>query len=139
MFDGNNDAKGGVRAEPLRRRWSAQQKARIVEETLIPGTRLSEVARRWQLCPQQIYGWRRAACRDVQAQPARTTGSAARGFVPIVSDVIPLAPAPAPRPLSAAPVIEIRLAGAVVRVSATDDTARLTAVLRAVRASGLRA
>jgi len=100
----------------------------------MPGTRLSEVARRWQLCPQQIYGWRRAACRDVQAQPARTTGSAALGFVPIVSDVIPLAPAP--RPLSAAPVIEIRLAGAVVRVSATDDTARLTAVLRAVRASG---
>jgi hypothetical protein len=45
-------------------------------------------------------------------------------------------PPAAPRAASAAPVIEIRLAGAVVRVSAVDDTARLTAVLRAVRASG---
>ena len=102
----------------------------------MPGARLSEVARRWQLCPQQIYGWRRAACRDVQAPPAGTTGSVALGFVPIVSDVIPSAPAPRAVSAAPAPVIEIRLAGAVVRVSATDDTARLTAVLRAVRASG---
>jgi transposase len=134
MFDGNNDAKGWVRADPIRRRWSAQQKARIVEETLVPGARLSEVARRWQICPQQIYGWRRAACQDAKAQPARTTEPAPLGFVPIVREVV--VPPAAPRAASAAPVIEIRLAGAVVRVSAVDDTARLTAVLRAVRASG---
>jgi transposase len=134
MFDGNNDARGEVVSQPIRRRWSAQQKARIVEETLVPGARLSEVARRWQICPQQIYRWRRAACQDANAQPVRTIEPAARGFVPIVSEVV--APPAAPRATSAAPVIEIRLAGAVVRVSAMDDTARLTAVLRAVRASG---
>jgi transposase len=129
MFDGNDDASGAVASGPIRRRWSAQQKARIIEETLMPGARLSEVARRWQVCPQQIYGWRRATCRDVKA-----TGSEPLGFVPIVSEVV--SPPPAPRAASTAPVIEIRLAGAVVRVSAIDDTARLTAVLRAVRASG---
>ena len=80
MFDGNDDARGEVVSGPIRRRWSAQQKARIVEETLVPGARLSEVARRWQICPQQIYGWRRAACQDVKA-----TGSEPLGFVPIVS------------------------------------------------------
>jgi transposase len=137
MFDGNNDARGEVVAGPIRRRWSAQAKARIVEETLVAGARLSEVARRWQVCPQQIYGWRRAVGQDVKAEAPQTTGSAPLGFVPIVSEVIQSAPTS--RAVSAAPVIEIRLAGAVVRVSAMDDTTRLTAVLRAVRASGSRA
>jgi transposase len=133
MVDGNDDTKGEIVAGPVRRRWSAQEKARIVEETLVPGARLSEVARRWQVCPQQIYCWRRAACQDVQA-----TGSAPLGFVPIVSEVVPSAPVV--RAASAAPVIEIRLAGAVVRVvSGIDDASGLTAVLRAVRASRSRA
>ena len=133
MVDGNDDTKGEIVAGPVRRRWSAQEKARIVEETLVPGARLSEVARRWQVCPQQIYCWRRAACQDVKA-----TGSAPLGFVPIVSEVVPSAPVV--RAASAAPVIEIRLAGSVVRVvSGIDDASGLTAVLRAVRASGSRA
>ena len=45
----------------------------------------------------------------------------------------------APRTTPAAPIIEIKLAGAVVRVvSGQDDGAQLTAVLRAVRASASR-
>jgi transposase len=62
MFDGNNDDTKGeyqrieVLAGAARRSWSAQEKARIVEETLVPGARLSEVARRWQVRPQLIYG-----------------------------------------------------------------------------------
>jgi hypothetical protein len=56
-------------------------------------------------------------------------------FVPIVTD---------PRPASSArvgpvaPVIEVKLAGAVVRVVSGLDDAQLTAVLRAVRASAAR-
>jgi cystathionine beta-lyase/cystathionine gamma-synthase len=43
------------------------------------------------------------------------------------------------RAASAAPEIEVKLAGAVVRVSSgMDDAAQLTAVLRAVRASASR-
>jgi len=45
----------------------------------------------------------------------------------------------APPAVLASPVIEIRLAGAVVRVGSGLDDAQLTAVLRAVRASVLRA
>jgi transposase len=137
MFDGNDDARREVVSGPMRRRWSAQQKARIVEETQVPDARLSEVARRWQVCPQQIHGWRRAAGQNGKAEPAKVARAAALGFVPIVREVV--APPPTPRAVLAAPVIEIRLAGAVVRVSAMDDTARLTAVLRAIRASGSRA
>jgi transposase len=142
MFDGNDDTKGEYQrveavAGPLRRRrWSAAEKARIVGETLVPGVRLAEVARRWQVCSQQLYGWRRVISQEVTAEPAKTTGAATLGFVPIVRDMVPPAASSA---ASAASVIEIRLAGAVVRVvPGLNDAAQLTAVLRAVRASGSR-
>jgi transposase len=67
MFDVNDDAKGGFRHVEIltdpgrRRRWSAEEKARIVAETLEAGVRVADVARRWQLCPQQVFGLRMAA------------------------------------------------------------------------------
>jgi transposase len=51
MFDVNDDAKGAFRRVEVltgpvrRRRWSAEEEARIVEETLAPGARVSEVTR----------------------------------------------------------------------------------------------
>ena len=92
MFDASNDAKGGFRRIELltgpgrRRRWSAEERSRIVEETLAPGACVSEVARRWQVCPQQVFGWRRAARRDAAAAPSAATATLAPGFVPIVTD-----------------------------------------------------
>ena len=93
---------------------------------------MSAVARRWQLSSQQVFGWRRAA--RLALTTASTGGSVTTGFVPIVTEAgsVPTVP-------QAAAVIEVRLAGAVVRVaSGVDDAARLTAVLRAVRASAAR-
>lgn len=54
-------------------------------------------------------------------------------FVPIVAPAVSAAPAGAAA--SAAAVIEIELAGAVVRVGSGLDGAVLSAVLRAVRSS----
>jgi transposase len=140
MFDVNDDAKGEYRRIEVltgpgrRRRWSADQKARIVAEALVPGARVSEVARRWQICSQQVYGWRRTMRQDL-ASAAGTT--ATPGFVPIVSDAI--AAATVQRAASGPPGIEVELAGAVVRISSgMDDAGQLTAVLRAVRASASR-
>jgi transposase len=143
MFDVNDDAKGGFRRVEIltgpgrRRRWSAEEKSRIVEESLVPGACVSEVARRWQVCPQRVFGWRRAARQDVTAAVATTARPPGAGFVPIVAeatDAVTVA-----RAVSAVPVIEIKLAGAVVRVvSGLDDGAQLAAVLRAVRASASR-
>jgi transposase len=86
--------------------------------------------------PQQVYRWRH---RDgvTPRRPMRRGRSAEPSFVPIVTAAMP-AGETAPATL-AAPVIEIRLAGAVVRVVSGLDDAQLTAVLRAVRASALRA
>ena len=142
MFDVNDDAKGKFRRVEVltgpgrRRRWSADEKARIVAETLAPGARVSEVARRWQICSQQVFGWRRAMRQDLPSVSGAPTPPATPSFVPIVSEAIP---ATTVRHAAPAPEIEVKLAGAVVRVlSGMDDAAQLTAVLRAVRASASR-
>ena len=139
MFDASDDAKGGYRRLEIltgpgrRRRWSAEDKARIIAETLVPGARVSEVARRWQLSSQQVFGWRRAA--RLAMTTAISGGPITTGFVPIVTEGGPVTAVPQ----AAAPVIEVRLAGAVVRVaSGVDDAAQLTVVLRAIRASAAR-
>ena len=139
MDDVTDDAKNGGfrRIEVLtgpgrRRRWSEDSKARIVAETLAPGAVVAEVARRWQVCPQQVFGWRRERRLGGSAELAPL------GFVEIVPDTPlsteglsgPVSPAPPP----VAPV-EVRLAGAVLRVGPDTDAALLTMVLRALRAS----
>jgi transposase len=113
MFDVKDDAKGVFRRIEVltgparRRRWSAEDKARIIAETLVPGARVSEVARRWQICSRQVFGWRRAARRDLRTTPATTTTPASAGFVPIVTEAVPVTTVPH----TSAPVIEVRLAG----------------------------
>jgi transposase len=139
MDDVNDDAKGGYRRIEVltgpgrQRRWSAEEKGRIVAEMLAPGARVSEVARRWQVCPQQVFGWRREARVHTSADSAARGSLVTPDFVPIVSSATPSASRS--RMGSAASVIEVKLAGAVVRVSGLGDGAELTAVLRAIRAS----
>ncbi|TGQ29085.1 hypothetical protein EN859_033530 [Mesorhizobium sp. M00.F.Ca.ET.216.01.1.1] len=43
----------------LRRRWPAEAKRRILEETLAPGVNVSAVARAHGVSPQQLFAWRR--------------------------------------------------------------------------------
>ena len=126
------DLKGGgyQRVEVLtgpgrRRAWDEASKARVVAESYAPGAVVSAVARRWQIAPQQLFTWRREARA---AGLAASRGEAA--FVPIVAE--PLAAEVA----GSEAIIEVVLAGAVVRVSPGVDPALLTAVLRAVRGSG---
>jgi len=42
-----------------RRRWSAEQKRAIVADSLAPGAMVTEIARRVDIRPGQIYRWRR--------------------------------------------------------------------------------
>src|ERR1700745_1140121 len=42
-----------------RRRWSAEEKARIVQETYAPGRSFSLVARQHGIAPNQLFAWRR--------------------------------------------------------------------------------
>jgi transposase len=145
MDDVKADANGGFRRVEVltgparRRRWSDAEKARIVAETLAPDASVSDVARRWQVCSQQVFTWRREARAGHLVLPLEAAAPAAKpGFVPIVAESQPEAIAPATERAAksaAAPVIEIRLAGAVVRVAVGTDCTLLADVLRAVRAS----
>ena len=77
----------------------------------------------------------RISSRSNSARPPRTARTASMSR-PWALDVTLAAPVQRATPLSATSAIEVKLAGAVVRVaSGMDDAAQLTAVLRAVRAS----
>ncbi|MDH2401820.1 transposase [Bradyrhizobium sp. SSUT18] len=59
-----------VITETGRRRWfSRDDKARIVEETLVPSAVVSEIARRHGLTPQQVLTWLRQARRPAATKP----------------------------------------------------------------------
>ena len=147
MDDVTDDAKGEFRRIELltgparRRRWSEAEKARVVAETLVPGAVVSAIARRWQVCPQQVFGWRRAARVGDVAVPTKRDGPAFVPIVgesprPLVTEAAPPTPGVTALPVApSAPAVEVALAGAVVRVASGTDGALLTAVLRAVRAS----
>ena len=49
---------GGVER---RRRWSPDEKMRLVEEALVPGAKVSEVARRNGISASLLFTWRRQA------------------------------------------------------------------------------
>jgi transposase len=52
---------GKVLGVERRRRWSKDEKSRIVEETLMPGAVVSEVARRHGVAQSLLFTWRRLA------------------------------------------------------------------------------
>jgi transposase len=60
-----------------RRRWSASEKVRMVEETFEPGMTVSLVARRHGVAPNQLFMWRRLV-----AQGALTAAGAGEEVVP---------------------------------------------------------
>ena len=133
-----------------RRRWSSDEKARVLVESLRPGANISDVARRNGLSPQQLFGWRREVREPEpspipvrkRGRPKKVLGgappdTAPAHFAPIVI-AAPAASSPppsggSPTDRSAPGTIEITIGDAVVRVRGQVDMALLAAVLRAVR------
>ena len=114
-----------------RRQWSDDEKARIVEETLVPGTRVAEVARRNAVSASLVFGWRRLAREGLLGR-----GVPALMPVEIVAPLpAPPTPAPsvAPRPRRSAGLIEIELSqGRRLRVGRDVDGDALRRVLDAL-------
>jgi len=123
-FDPNSSATRRVEVfvgTGRRRRWSSDEKARIVEETLAAGAVASEVARRHGISAQQLFGWRRAA-------RLRESAAGVPDFAPVVLE----APAQEPRP-SDGGVLEIVVGAMVARIPLTADGATLARIVRALR------
>jgi transposase len=120
-----------------RRRFSDDDKARIVEETLAPGAVVSEVARRHGLSPQQLFGWRRQARLPV----ATIREAEAARFVPAVVEA--QGPERTVRRQRRGPmrhadrtggIIEVEIDGVTVRVGRGAEAKTVAAVLRALKA-----
>lgn len=119
-----------------RRRWPDDVKAQIVAESLQPGVLVSAVARRHGIPPQQLTTWRRAVRDGRLALPGNADGP---GFVPLlvdgdtaeVADEGPVEAKPTPR---TGAVIEVEVAGIVLRLPAETAAARIAAVVSALKA-----
>ncbi|WP_258763971.1 IS66-like element accessory protein TnpA [Bradyrhizobium arachidis] len=133
-----------VITETGRRRWfSKDDKARIVEETLVPGAVVSEIARRHGLTPQQVFTWRR------QARRLPTPMADDPPFVPAVLNAMtPVAVAGHERKTARRQAkpdvrarrcdvggIEIEAEGVTIRVGRGADVAMIAALVHALKAS----
>jgi transposase len=147
MLDTRNDARneGGTyqRVEVItgrqrRRRWTAEEKSRIVAESLEADANISDVARRHGVARGLLTTWRRQLSSGGQ--------EAAQSFATVKIDPLAAISNDAPRHSSepdavarALPTvrsrgrIEIDIAGARIRVESGVDQATLATVLAAVR------
>jgi len=110
-----------------RRRWSEEEKARAIEESLAPDAVVSQVARRHGVTPQQLFTWRREARQKaVESSPP---------FVPaIVEGDVAAARAPKAE-TPAAPVMEIEIGDAHVWIWRDADISLATAIVRALQSA----
>jgi transposase len=111
----------------LRRRWSVEAKARIVEASMRPGANISAVARAHGLRPQQVFAWRRQAIRRgaITILP-EGAASAAQSFVPVEV---------AHDGAGRAGGLEIVIGDATIRVESGVASTLLIEAIRAVRSA----
>jgi transposase len=126
-----------------RRRRTADEKRRIVEETLAPGTSVSVVARRHDVNANQLFAWRRQYQRGGLGNGASLipVGIIGRdGSVSAASDLAKpkSVQLPGPPPVAADPkqskMIEVELrSGTRIRIDADVRAAVLQRVLKMIR------
>jgi transposase len=119
---GRVDIRAGV---GRRRRWSDEEKGRVVAESYAPGAVVSEVAREHEITPQHLFAWRKAAREGRFAVPA----DAGPLFVPVV-----VAPQTTASRLGGAALI-IEIDGVVLRADCGIDVGWLANLLCAVKAA----
>jgi transposase len=128
-----------MRAEVLtgperRRRWSAEEKTGIVAEAMLPGAKVSEIARRHGISRGLLYTWR----REAEQQAAAST---LPELVPVVmanagGETLPSARERQSAASKPAGTIEITLpSGVRVTVRGRVEERALRAVLGALRSA----
>ena len=140
-IDVHNDVSKPVRPRRVevlngverRRKWPDKTKIAIVAEALEPGVVISDVARRHDINPSQLFGWVRQFRDEVLAASRQPHAPAPPLFVPTVLDPTPaLVTTPAPA-LCEASTIEISIGPATVRVRGPVDAKALATVLKALK------
>ena len=101
------------------RSWSDEEKARIVEQTLVAGANVSAIARSNGLDPSQLFAWRRKAIATGVVAPLAEASSRPVKFTRFES--------------MRSDLVEIVIGDVVVRAGGDVEPGRLADVIRAVR------
>jgi transposase len=141
LREARRDANACRRGESIgvdnwRHRWPEAERSRIVAESLEPGAKVSEAARRNGVNRGVLSTWRKEA--------SRLMGEAGKpAFAPVIVEERATASSQAPSskdvakqgssPTSPGSMIEIEIAGTRIRVAAGVDLNTLVTVLAAVR------
>jgi len=146
MLDGRQEGDSYRRIEVItgqrrRRRWTGEEKARIVAESFEEGANISEVARRNDVARGLLTVWRRRVAAAVAVEPpsfvaiqigaASGRESAGESECVASTQIRPLEIAAPPAKLAG--VIEIEVSGARIRVERGVELATLSTVLSALR------
>ena len=115
-----------ITGDERRRRWSKEDRTRILAQIEAPGTVVAEVARREDICTSLVYKWRRDA--------RKSASLGASGFAPVVIEASPIASASQPAvSAGATDVIVVEVNDARVRIGAGAPSALIAATLKALR------
>ena len=108
-----------------RRRWSDEDRARILASIAEPDAVIAEVSRREDVCTSLVYKWRR--------EVGSASNAAAPGFARLVVEALPQPPilAPASEPEPSAIVVEMK--DARIRIGVNASSAVIAATLKALR------
>ena len=119
-----------TRGQP-RRRWSEEDRARILADAMAPGAIASHVARRFGVSAGQFYTWRKAML--LRSAPVGVMPVLARAdFAEVRLSAPPPKPS-TPSPIPQTGMMEITVpGGAMIRVDAAVDGAALGRVLAAL-------
>ena len=106
-----------------RRRWSDEERARILAEIAEPGAVLADVARRADVCTSLVYRWRREARQAAEVS----------GFAPVLIEEAVAAVPPTAARSSEPCLIVVEVKEARVRICAGASSALISATLKALR------
>jgi transposase len=129
-----------ITGERRRRRWTGEEKARIVAESFEEGANISEVARRNRVARGLLTVWRRQVAAAVAGkapsfvpiQIGAESGGGTAGESERISAQMRSLEISAP-PTKACGVVEIEVNGARIRVGPGVELATLSTVLSALR------
>ena len=111
-----------------RRRWSREDKERLVAATFEPGASVSEIARSAGIHVSQLFRWRKELCQV--STPSVPQLIPVEVVEPLPAPALPAEPPPVSRPRKKASMVTIELVGGPrLRVESDVDTEALARIL----------
>lgn len=116
-----------------RRFRSEAERARIAAESMVPGAKVADVARRHAVTRWQVYDWRKKLMAGALALPAETADDPM--FAALVVEAKPARPAPGQKRAVRSSRIELVVDDVTPRVASDINEAQLAQIIRAIRAA----